>query len=95
MHRNPDTARLSETPRIDPTAQVRDSVFGHYTAVGARTKVAECTFGNYSYVVNDSDLISTDVGKFVSIASHVRVNPGNHPLQRPALSQLHLPCLCL
>ena len=86
MHRNPDTARLSETPRIDPTAQVRDSVFGRYTAVGARTKVAECTFGDYSYVVNDSDLIYTDVGKFVSIASHVRVNPGNHPLQRPALS---------
>ncbi len=35
--------------------------------------------GAYSYVVNDSNIIYSEIGKFCSIASHVRINPGNHP----------------
>jgi phosphonate metabolism protein (transferase hexapeptide repeat family) len=77
---------LGETPSIHRTASVRASVFGRYCEVGARTKVAESSFGDYAYVVNDSDIIYTDVGKFCSIAAHTRINPGNHPLERVALS---------
>lgn len=73
---------LSETPLIDPTAQIRDVRFGRYTEVGARTRVAESEMGDYSYVVNDSDIIYTTIGKFVSIAAHTRINPGNHPMHR-------------
>jgi phosphonate metabolism protein (transferase hexapeptide repeat family) len=76
------TKRLGLEPLIHPTANVRDSSFGRYTEVGARTSVAESTLGDYSYVVNDSDIIYTDVGKFCSIAAHVRINPGNHPMTR-------------
>lgn len=76
---------LSESPRIDPTARVRASVLGPWTSVGARTTMAETVFGDYSYVVNDSSLIYTRVGKFCSIAAHTRLNPGNHPLDRAAL----------
>ena len=54
--------------------------------MGARTKVAECSFGDYSYVTNDSDLIGATVGRFCSVASHVRVNPGNHPMDRVAMN---------
>jgi phosphonate metabolism protein (transferase hexapeptide repeat family) len=88
MTANPDSAhkRLGAAPSIDPTARVRDSTFGSYCEVGARTKVAESSFGDYSYVVNDSDIIYTTVGKFCSIAAHTRINPGNHPLDRVALS---------
>lgn len=74
--------KLSTEPTIDPTAHVRDCTFGRYTEVGARTTIAESEMGDYSYVVNDSNIIYTTVGKFVSIAAMTRINPGNHPMQR-------------
>ena len=76
---------LSEEPAIHPTAHVRDSELGAWTAVGARTSIAESTMGDYSYIVNDSSMIYTEVGKFCSIAAQTRINPGNHPLERIAL----------
>lgn len=74
--------KLGLEPLIDPTATVKDSTFGRYTAVGARTKVVESSFGDYSYIVSDGDVIYTTVGKFCNIAAHVRINPGNHPMER-------------
>eukprot|EP01042_Synura_sphagnicola_P034189 gene34189-43857_t len=78
--------KLGLEPVIDPTARVRDAVLGRYTEIGARTSFAESTLGDYSYVVNDSDVIYTTVGKFCSIAAHTRINPGNHPMQRATQS---------
>lgn len=88
MYQDPATApkRLGAEPFIHPTAQVRDSSFGAYCEVGARTKVSECRFGDYSYIVADADIIYATVGKFCSIAAHTRINPGNHPLERVALN---------
>jgi phosphonate metabolism protein (transferase hexapeptide repeat family) len=76
------TKKLGLEPLIDPTAVVRDSVLGRYTEVGARTKVTETTMGDYSYIVNDGDVIYTTIGKFANIAAHCRINPGNHPMER-------------
>ncbi len=73
---------LGPSPSIHPTASVRDCRFGPYTAVGARTTMAETTFGAYSYIVDDGDVIYATVGKFCSIARMVRLNPGNHPTWR-------------
>lgn len=81
----PKRPALSEEPAIDPTAIVRESYLGPWTAVGARTTVAESTMGAYSYVVNDSSIMWTEIGKFCSIAAQTRLNPGNHPLERVAL----------
>ncbi len=67
---------------IDPTAKVRDSKLGRYTEIGARTSFAESTLGDYSYIVDDGDVIYTEIGKFCSIARMVRINPGNHPMHR-------------
>ena len=88
MFQDPATAskNLGVEPRIHRTASVRDTTFGVYCEVGQRTKVAESAFGDYSYVVNDSDIIYTSIGRFCSIAAHARINPGNHPLERVALS---------
>ncbi len=74
-----------EDARIDPTAMVKDTVLGRWTAIGARTSIQETIFGDYSYASNDCDVIYSEIGKFCSIASHVRINPGNHPLWRAAL----------
>lgn len=79
---------LGDDPDIHRTASVRASTFGRFCEVGARTKVAESTFGDYSYVVNDSDIIYATIGRFCSIASHTRLNPGNHPLDRVMLSHV-------
>lgn len=76
---------LSEQPRVDPAAHVRKSTLGAWTSVGARTPIAETVMGDYSYVVNDSSIIYTEIGKFCSIAAQTRINPGNHPLDRAAL----------
>ena len=88
MFQDPATApkQLGLEPFIHPTAQVRDSRFGAYCEIGARTKVAESSFGDYSYVVNDADIIYSEIGRFCSIAAQTRINPGNHPLDRVALN---------
>ncbi len=73
---------LGPVPLIHETAEVRLSTLGRYTEVGARTCVIETTMGDYSYVVNDSDIIYSRIGKFCSIAAQTRINPGNHPTWR-------------
>ncbi len=86
--RDPDSEGriLSHEPRIDPSAQIRDCAFGRFTEIGARCKIAESHFGDYSYIGDDSDVIYTRIGKFCLIAAHVRINPGNHPLERVAMN---------
>jgi phosphonate metabolism protein (transferase hexapeptide repeat family) len=73
---------LSIEPTIDPTAKVQDAKFGIYCEVGARTMLLDVEMGDYSYVVNDSQMTYTTIGKFCSIAAMTRINPGNHPMHR-------------
>jgi len=61
-------------------------VLGRYTEIGARTVFVESTMGDYSYVVNDANVIYTTIGKFCSIAAMTRINPGNHPMHRASQS---------
>jgi hypothetical protein len=74
--------KLGIEPCVDPTAKISRSELGRYTEVGARTKFVESTLDDYSYIVNDGDVIYTTIGKFCSIAAMVRINPGNHPMHR-------------
>lgn len=71
-------------PRVSPEGNVRDSVMGPWTRVGARTSLNEVWFGRYSYVVNDASIVYATVGNFCSIARDTRINPGNHPMWRAA-----------
>jgi phosphonate metabolism protein (transferase hexapeptide repeat family) len=75
---------LSEQPLVHPTADVRDCTLGRYTDVGARTILLETEVGDYSYIVNDSNVAYTKFGKFCSVAAMTRINPGNHPMHRAA-----------
>ena len=78
--------RLSETPWIDPTATVSDSVLGKYTEVGAGCHVAHSTLGDYSYCVENTQIAYAQIGKFANIAAHVRIYASKHPMQ---LASLH------
>lgn len=80
------TKVLSISPLVDPTASVRESRLGAYTEVGARTALLEVELGDYSYVVNDSDIAYATIGRFCSIAAMTRINPGNHPMVRASQS---------
>lgn len=75
---------LSAQPLIDTTAGLHDSRVGKYCEIGARTVLHEVTLGDYSYVVNDSQIAYATIGKFCSIAAMTRINPGNHPMHRAA-----------
>ena len=87
-HRFMGKKALSTEPLIYDTANVRDSILGAYTEVGARTHLLEVLLADYSYVVNDSDIAYTTLGKFCSIAAMTRINPGNHPMDR--VTQSHI-----
>ena len=76
---------LGEQPCVHPTARVKDTTLGAWCEVQERTKLAETVMGDYSYICGDGEVIYTEIGKFCSIASHARINPGNHPLDRAAL----------
>ena len=78
--------KLGPEPLVDASATVRDCRLGRYTEVGARTSLVETILGDYSYIVNDGDVIYTTIGKFCSIAAMVRINPGNHPMWRASQS---------
>lgn len=78
---------LSETPSVHPDAVVVACRLGRWTEVGARTRLLECSFGDYSYIVEDGEAAYTSVGKFACIARMVRLAPGNHPMERA--SQAH------
>jgi phosphonate metabolism protein (transferase hexapeptide repeat family) len=76
------TKTLSIEPLVDPTASLRETRLGAYCEVGARTILLDVEMGDYSYVVNDSQMTYTTIGKFCSIAAMTRINPGNHPMHR-------------
>ena len=74
--------RLGLNPAIDPSARIVDCHLGRYTEIGARTRLTETVLDDYSYIAQDGEVIHTTIGKFCSIAAGVRINPGNHPMER-------------
>ena len=79
---------LGEEPVIHPTCTIRNSRVGAWTVLGAHTSLVDSGFGDYSYTAGDVQIIYTEVGRYCSIASHVRINPGNHPQWR--VTQHHM-----
>ena len=75
---------LGLEPAIDPSARVEACRLGRYTEIGARTRLTETVLDDYSYIGQDGEVIYTTIGKFCSIAASVRINPGNHPMERAA-----------
>lgn len=73
---------LGIEPRVHPEARVSQSSLGAYCDIGAMTSIVESTVGDYTYLVDQCSVIYSTIGKFCSIASHTRINPGNHPMWR-------------
>lgn len=82
-------APLGAEPLVHPGAVVRDSRLGAWTEIGPGWSLLEVDFGDYSYAAGTDGVIHhASVGRFCSIASHVVINPGDHPMER--VTQHHL-----
>lgn len=73
---------LGEEPYMGKDCRIKNSHFGFMCEIGERCLISNTSFDDYSYIGRDSDVSNTSIGKFCSIASNVRINPGNHPLER-------------
>jgi phosphonate metabolism protein (transferase hexapeptide repeat family) len=74
--------RLGPAPTVAADAVLEEAVLGRYVEIGARTRVSHATFGDYSYMMEDGQVLFAAVGKFCSIAASVRINAPNHPTWR-------------
>jgi phosphonate metabolism protein (transferase hexapeptide repeat family) len=70
------------SPRVHSSSTIRDCELGQFTDVAERVLMAETTLGDYSYVERQCEIIYTRIGKFCAIASDVRINALNHPMER-------------
>lgn len=81
----PRRTKLSETPLVHSTARVTATTLGRYTEIDEGCVVTECTIGDYSYLIRQTEAWAATIGKFANIASHVRINAPNHPTWRATL----------
>jgi phosphonate metabolism protein (transferase hexapeptide repeat family) len=80
--RHSPKASRDGSPRVHASAILRDCQLGRFTDIGERVSLAECEVGDYSYLERDSEAIYTTIGKFCAVASNVRLNALNHPMER-------------
>lgn len=73
---------LNEKPTIHNTSSIKNSSLGSWADIGPRVSIIESEIGDYTYFSGDATVNYAKIGKFCSIASHVRINPGNHPTWR-------------
>lgn len=78
--------RLSpDAPVIGADCEIGDSSFGAYVQIGAGSRIAHSTLGDYSYCDRMCDIANASVGKFANIAAFVRIGPTDHPMDRASL----------
>lgn len=80
--------KLSEKPTIHEGAKVFESTLGAWTEIGPNSIIEESVIGDYTYTAGDAQITYSEIGKYCSIASHVRIHPVNHPMWR--VTQHHM-----
>jgi phosphonate metabolism protein (transferase hexapeptide repeat family) len=78
---SPKASRDGE-PVIHPSAQLRNAKLGRFTALAERVSFKDSELGDYSYVERHAEIIYAEIGKFCALASGVRINALNHPMER-------------
>lgn len=74
--------RAESEPRIHTTATLKSTRLGRYVNIGERVVLREVAIGDYSYFERFGEAIYSQIGKFCSIAAHVRINALEHPMER-------------
>lgn len=73
------TVRLQTSPTIEEDVELIDTKLGAYTQIQAHSILHDVEMGDFSYCAGYNQIYYARIGKFCSIASFVRINPGNHP----------------
>lgn len=80
----PDRTReLGPDPTLHEPVQISESELGAWTEVREGSRLNRSSLGDYTYLMERVQLDFTDIGKFGNIASHARLGPTNHPIDRP------------
>lgn len=79
---------LRKEPLVGKNTTIIDSKFGEFVEIGSNNNIQESTLDDYSYTSENCQIIYSNIGKFVNIASFVRLNPGQHPMNR--VTQHHM-----
>ncbi len=69
-----------EKPYIGKDCIIKKSQFGSFVEIGFGNNIQESIVDDYSYTAENCQIIYTTIGKFVNIASYVRLNPSPHPM---------------
>lgn len=70
---------LGISPTIEEDVHLQDTTLGKFTQIQAHSILYDVTVGDFSYCAGYNQIYHAAIGKFCSIASFVRINPGNHP----------------
>lgn len=70
---------LTMEPNIEINVELKNTKLGAFTEVKSHSILEDVIMGDYSYCAGYNQIAYADIGKFCSIASFVRINPGNHP----------------
>jgi phosphonate metabolism protein (transferase hexapeptide repeat family) len=69
-------------PRIHKSSLLQDVHCGAFSEIAERVVLRDVELGDFSYIERHSEAIYADIGKFCSIASNVRINALEHPMER-------------
>ncbi len=73
-------ARFGLEPEIQEGCSVETSTLGPYTQLCHGSRLLNSSMGAYSYAERFCDIANAEIGKFVSIASYVRIGATDHPM---------------
>ncbi|WP_027416782.1 DapH/DapD/GlmU-related protein [Aneurinibacillus terranovensis] len=88
IHRPKKDSKLSTEPLIHESSHIINSYAGEWTSIGPYNKIIESKIGDYTYTMDDVTVNYSEIGKFTNIASHVCINPVQHPMDR--VTQHHM-----
>ena len=80
--RHSPSASRDGAARVHGSASLRNETLGRFTEIKERVQFWDSSLGDYSYIERHSEVIYSAIGKFCAIASDVRINALNHPMER-------------
>lgn len=88
IHQPESNKILSPEPFVHPTSYIINSYAGEWSSIGPGNKIIESKIADYTYTMEDVTVNYAEIGKYCSIASHVSINPVDHPMER--VTQHHM-----
>lgn len=73
--------RMNTNPKIGKEVQLDNVTFGKFVQIAEYSYLSNTKIGDYSYCNGFNQIMNANIGKFVSIASGVKINAINHPYE--------------